>query len=51
MIHTFSNENIYFDIPNHIENIRFDIGLSYCAPNSALKEGIEKVYNNIKQRI
>jgi hypothetical protein len=24
------------NIPNHIKKIRFDIGLSYCAPNSTI---------------
>jgi len=32
----YLDENGKFIIPSHIKNIRLDIGLSYCAPNSAI---------------
>lgn len=35
MLERFLNENGKFDVPSNAESIRFDIGLSYCAPNSA----------------
>lgn len=36
MIEMYLDENGKFVIPSHIKNIRLDIGLSYCAPNSAI---------------
>jgi hypothetical protein len=32
----YLDENGKFIIPSHIKNIRLDIGLSYCAPNSTI---------------
>jgi len=32
----YLDENRKFIIPSHIKNIRLDIGLSYCAPNSTI---------------
>lgn len=36
MIEMYLDENGKFVIPSHIKNIRLDIGLSYCAPNSTI---------------
>ncbi len=36
MLNNFLDENNKFIIPDHIKKIRFDIGLSYCAPNSTV---------------
>ena len=36
MIDLFLDENGKFKIPSNIKSIRLDIGLSYCAPNSAV---------------
>ena len=36
MIEMYLDENGKFIIPSHIKNIRLDIGLSYCAPNSTI---------------
>jgi hypothetical protein len=36
MIEMYLDENGKFIIPSNIKNIRLDIGLSYCAPNSTI---------------
>ena len=36
ILNDFLDNNGKFIIPEHIKNIRFDIGLSYCAPNSTI---------------
>jgi hypothetical protein len=36
ILNNFLDKNGKFIIPKHIKNIRFDIGLSYCAPNSTI---------------
>lgn len=36
MIEMYLDDNDKFIIPSHIKNIRLDIGLSYCAPNSTI---------------
>ena len=36
ILNNFLDNNGKFIIPEHIKNIRFDIGLSYCAPNSTI---------------
>ena len=36
ILNGFLDINGKFIIPEHIKNIRFDIGLSYCAPNSTI---------------
>jgi len=36
ILNSFLDINGKFIIPEHIKNIRFDIGLSYCAPNSTI---------------
>lgn len=36
ILNQFLNKEGKFIIPEHIKNIRFDIGLSYCAPNSTI---------------